>query len=304
MFVHIIKKSVLTIPTLWAVTTIVFFLIHFIPGDPVDIMLGENALSADREAMRISLDLDKPITIQYFLFIKKMLNGELKSFYSQKSVWSEIMERYPSTLLLTFTSIVFTILISIPIGVLAAIKRYTWVDNFSMFFTLIGISLPSFVLGPVLILFFSIQLNLLPVSGNETIWHFILPSLTLGFAFSAIISRMTRSAMLNVIHEDYVRTARAKGLEEKVVILKHALRNALIPVVTILGLQVGVLLAGTIITETIFAWPGIGTLTFEAIQTRNFPLVQGCILIISFTYVFVNLLTDILYVIINPRITY
>ncbi len=293
------------IPVIWGVSTLVFLFLYLIPGDPIEIMLGETAQAADKALLRHELGLDRPVHLRYLDFLGGLVRGDLgSSFYFKQKVLSTILERYPATLELALAAMVVAILIAVPLGIISAIKQYSLIDNTSMFLALVGVSMPNFWLGPLLILIFSLHLNLLPVSGREGLASLILPAITLGTALAAILSRMTRASMLEVIREEYITTARAKGLKEKVVILRHALRNALIPIITIIGLQSGALLSGAIITETIFSWPGIGRLLIQAIETRDYPLVQGCILVISFSYVLVNLLTDILYAYVDPRIRY
>lgn len=293
----------LMIPILLGVSTLVFFIIHLVPGDPVDILLGETALDVNKQVLRQALHLDKPIFVQYGYYVWNLIHGDLgTSLVTNKPVLPTILSRYPATLQLSLAAMIIAILIALPLGVLAAVKKYSIVDNVSMFVSLLGVSMPNFWLGPLLIIFFSIHLDWLPVSGRGTISHMILPSVTLGAALASILTRMTRSSLLEVITNDYVRTARAKGMRESRVIFKHALMNALIPIITVLGLQFGVLLAGSIITESIFSWPGIGREIVQALQRRDYPMVQGCVLFISFTYVVVNLLTDIMYSIIDPRI--
>ena len=293
----------LMIPILLGVSTLVFFIIHLVPGDPVDILLGETALDVNKQVLRQALHLDKPIFVQYGYYVWNLIHGDLgTSLVTNKPVLPTILSRYPATLQLSIAAMIIAMLIALPLGVLAAVKKYSIVDNVSMFVSLLGVSMPNFWLGPLLIIFFSIHLDWLPVSGRGTISHMILPSVTLGAALASILTRMTRSSLLEVITNDYVRTARAKGLRESRVIFKHALMNALIPIITVLGLQFGVLLAGSIITESIFSWPGIGREIVQALQRRDYPMVQGCVLFISFTYVVVNLLTDIMYSIIDPRI--
>jgi len=295
----------LLIPVIWGVSTLVFLFLYLIPGDPIEIMLGETAQAADKALLRHELGLDRPVHLRYLDFLGGLVRGDLgSSFYFKQKVLSTILERYPATLELALAAMVVAILIAVPLGIISAIKQYSLIDNTSMFLALVGVSMPNFWLGPLLILIFSLHLNLLPVSGREGLASLILPAITLGTALAAILSRMTRASMLEVIREEYITTARAKGLKEKVVILRHALRNALIPIITIIGLQSGALLSGAIITETIFSWPGIGRLLIQAIETRDYPLVQGCILVISFSYVLVNLLTDILYAYVDPRIRY
>ena len=300
---YIIKRCLQALPVLFGVSTLVFFLIHFIPGDPVDMMLGENALPANKEALREQLGLHLPLLSQYGEFLKGILQGDFGvSIYSKRSVFEVIFERAPATILLMLLSMSFAISFALPLGITAALKKGTWVDQLAMLVSLVGISIPTFWMGPLLILLFSIELGWFPVSERSGFSSYILPSFTLGLAMAAMIARMSRSSMLEVLKQDFVVTARAKGLLERTVILKHALKNALVPVITILGLQVGSLLSGSIITETIFDWPGIGSLIYQAIQTRDYPMVQGCVLVIATSYVVVNLLTDIAYAVANPRI--
>lgn len=290
---------------MFGVATLVFFLIHMIPGDPVEVMLGETAMPSAKEELRKALGLDKALAEQYLIFLKNALIGDLgRSLHTNKPVLSAVIERYPATLELTITALIISILISIPAGIISAVKKNSFIDRLSMLFALFGVSIPNFWLGPLLIMLFSVQLGLLPVTGRESIYHLILPALTLGMGMAAILSRMTRASMLEVLNKEYITAAKAKGLSNFIVIVKHGLRNALIPIVTVIGLQFGALLAGAVITETIFSWPGIGRLMIQAINTRDYPLVQGCILIIALSYVLINLLTDILYAYIDPRIRY
>ena len=302
---YIIKRLLLFFPVVFGVVTLVFFLIHLMPGDPVEVMLGETALSSEKEDLIKSLGLDKGIGEQYLIFLKNAGKGDLgKSVHTKRPVLETVIERYPATLELTIAALIIAILISIPAGIISAIKKDSFADRGFMLFALLGVSIPNFWLGPLLIILFSIQLGWLPVAGREGIYHLILPAITLGMGMSAILSRMTRASMLEVLNKEYIITARAKGLSSAVVIMKHAFRNALIPVVTVIGLQFGALLAGAVITETIFSWPGIGRLMIQGIYTRDYPIVQGCILIIALSYVLINLITDILYSYIDPRIKY
>ena len=302
---YILKRLILFFPVIFGVVTLVFFLIHLMPGDPVEVMLGETALSSEKEDLIKSLGLDKGIGEQYLIFLKNAGKGDLgKSVHTKRPVLETVIERYPATLELTIAALIIAILISIPAGIISAVKKDSFVDRGFMLFALLGVSIPNFWLGPLLIILFSIQLGWLPVAGRESIYHLILPAITLGMGMSAILSRMTRASMLEVLNKEYIITARAKGLSSAVVIMKHAFRNALIPVVTVIGLQFGALLAGAVITETIFSWPGIGRLMIQGIYTRDYPLVQGCILIIALSYVLINLITDILYSYIDPRIKY
>lgn len=302
---YLLHRLLLFFPSLLGVLTLVFFFIHFVPGDPVEVMLGETASASDKEALRRQLGLNEPVWTQYLGFLKGLAVGDLgRSLYHQEKVMDLVLARFPATLELTLAAMAVATLCALPLGVLAAWKRRTWVDRCALLLSLFGLAMPNFWLGPLLIIAFSIQLGLLPVSGRGGLSHLILPSLTLGTAMAALLTRMIRSSLLEVIHEDYIQSARAKGLSEITVWLKHALRNSLLPVTTILGLQFGSLLAGSVITETIFTWPGIGRLTIQAIQTRDYPLVQGCVLVIAVCYLVVNLFTDILYRVIDPRINY
>ena len=305
MWPFLIRRLVLTIPVVWIVVTMVFALIHLVPGDPVAQMLGEGASVTEVERIRHELGLDRPVLDQYFSYMAGLARGDLGvSFRNQEPVASSIARRYPATMQLAVAAIFFSFSIAIPFGIIAAVRRGRPADRSIGLFSLFGMSLPNFALGPLLILFFSIFLGWLPVSGRESFAHLILPAVTLGGAMAAITTRMVRSSMLEEIHQDYVRTARAKGLAERTIMFRHALRNGMIPILTVMGLQFGNLLAGAIITETIFAWPGLGRLTVQAINARDYPLVQGCILTIAVTYIVVNLLTDLFYSVVDPRIRY
>lgn len=305
MSAFLLRRLFLTLPVLFGVVTLVFSLIHLVPGDPVQIMLGEGAQAADVEQLRRKLGLDQPVLAQYVRYLQDLLRGELGvSFRFGEPVVRIIWSRYPATVQLAFLSLLAGLAIALPCGVLAAIRPRSWLDRLITSLTLLGISVPNFVSGPVAILVFSIVFGWLPVSGRLGASHYLLPTLTLGASLSAILTRMIRAGMIEELQEEYVKTARAKGLSESRVLLRHALRNSLIPVVTVIGLQFGTLLAGAIITETIFAWPGIGRLTVQAINSRDYPLVQGCILAIACTYVTVNLLTDLAYGFLDPRIRY
>ena len=305
MFAFILRRLLLTLPVVWIVVTLVFGLIHMVPGDPIAQMLGEGASVTEVERMRHELGLDRPVMEQYRTYMLGVLHGDLgTSFRNQEPVSQSVLSRYPATIELAIASTIFSLIFSIPLGVIGAIRRGRAEDRFISFATLLGVSLPNFALGPMLILLFSITLGLLPVSGRDGFAHLILPALTLGGGLAATTTRMVRGSMLEEIRQDYVRTARAKGLSERAVLFGHALRNGLIPVITVLGLQAGMLLAGAIITESIFSWPGLGRLTVQAINARDYPLVQGCILAIALTYIFINLATDLLYSAVDPRIRY
>ncbi len=301
----LIRRLLWSGPVLLGVLTLVFFLIHLIPGDPIDVMLGERAAEADRAALREALHLDDPILTQYGRFLAGVARGDLgRSLTSQRPVAGLILARYPATLQLAAAALLLSLSIALPLGILSAVRPRTAVDAGGLLFSLFGVSMPTFWLGPLLIILFSLKLDWLPVSGRHGIASLVLPALTLGLGMSAILVRMTRSSLLEIFPKEFVLTARAKGLPERRVILRHALRNALIPLLTIVGLQIGALLTGSIITETIFSWPGLGRLTIQAIQSRDYPLVQGCILAIALTYLLVNLLIDLLYAAVDPRVQY
>lgn len=303
MFQYIVKRLLTVIPVLLAVSTIVFFLIHAIPGDPVDLILGEQALAVDKTQLMQELHLDEPVSIQYVRFLKGLVTADWgTSIFDRQSVMSHLAEKWSATFVLAVCAMCVAIIIAIPIGVFAAIRKGTVWDQTAMLASLVGISVPVFWLGPVLILIFSVHLGILPISGRQSLASLILPSITLGAALAAMLSRLTRSSMIEEIRREYVVAARAKGLSEKKVLFKHALRNALNPVITIIGLQTGTLLAGTIITEKIFNWPGIGSLLLDSISRRDYPVVQGCILVIAFAYVIVNIITDCLYRVVDPRV--
>ncbi len=285
------------------VSTLVFLLIHLVPGDPVEAMLGERAQASDRAVLRAALGLDLPLWEQYRRYITGLLRLDLgRSFLDQRPVAAVLAERLPATIRLALAGLGIALVIALPLGVLAARYRGTPVDSAAMTLSLAGISIPNFWLGPLLILVFSLWLGWTPVSGDERPAAIILPAITLGTALAAILARMVRASMLEVLGEDYIRTARAKGLGESAVLWRHALRNAWLPVLTVIGLQLGGLLAGAVITETVFGWPGVGSLLVDAIKARDFPVVQGCVLLISICYVLVNAVTDLAYVWIDPRI--
>ena len=296
-------RLVYTIPVVWLVVSLVFLLIHLVPGDPIQQMLGEGARVADVAALRHSYGLDLPLGTQYVRYWRGVLHGDLgRSLRLNDSVTHLVLTRYPYTVSLTLAALVLALLLAIPAGVAASLYRNRWQDHLLGGVSLLGLSFPVFALGPLLILLVSIRLGWLPVSGAAGPEYLVLPAITMGSALAAILTRMVRTAMLEEMGQDYIRTARAKGLPERVVIYRHALRNALIPIITLVGLQFGALLAGAIVTEKIFSWPGIGQLTVSAISNRDYALVQGCILAIGLTYVLVNLLTDVAYVLVNPRI--
>jgi peptide/nickel transport system permease protein len=303
MLRYLIRRLLLTIPVLLGVATLVFALIHFIPGDPAQAMLGEGAAPEDVAQLRARLGLDRPLAVQYASFLQGLVRGDLGvSLRNNQPVTQQILERMPATAELAFASMTVAVLFAVPLGIIAAVWRGTGVDFGAMTLSLVGISVPNFWLGPLLAIVFSVELGWLPVGGRGTLAHLVLPAVTLGAALAAILARMTRTSLLEELREPYVLAARAKGVSRSRAVLHHAFRNSLIPIVTILGLQFGVVLTGAVITETIFAWPGIGRLLIQSISFRDYPLVQGCVLLIAVTYVGVNLLTDLTYGFLDPRI--
>ena len=288
---YLIQRVLYTLPVVWLVVSVVFLLIHIVPGDPIQQMLGEGAASVDIAATRHAYGLDVPLATQYMRYWRGVARGDLgRSLRFDQNVTPLILQRYPATLKLTVAALLFALMLSIPAGVRSARRRDRWDDRVLSFVSLLGLSFPNFAMGPILILFFAIFLGWLPVSGSGTWRHIILPAVTMGGALAAILTRMVRTAMLEELGQDYIRTARAKGLPERTVVYRHALLNALVPVLTVVGLQFGALLAGAIVTETIFSWPGIGRLTIQAIGNRDYYLVQGCVLAIGLTYIAVNFL--------------
>ena len=299
----LVRRALLTIPVLLGVATLVFSLIHLVPGDPAQAMLGDGASPQDIAELRTSLGLDRPLTAQYATFLRHAVMGDLgTSFRTGQPVTQMIAERVPATAELALAAMTVAILLALPLGIIAAVRKNTFVDHAAMTFSLAGISIPNFWLGPLLAIVFSVELGWLPVSGRGTVAHLVLPAVSLGLALSALLARMTRASLLEELGELYVRAARARGVSPSAAVLGHALRNSLIPLVTIVALQFGAVLTGAVITETIFAWPGIGRLLIQSIGFRDYPMVQGCILLIAVTYVSVNLLTDVLYGVLDPRI--
>jgi peptide/nickel transport system permease protein len=300
---YLVRRLLLTIPVLLGVATLVFALIHFIPGDPAQAMLGEGASPEDVAQLRARLGLDRPLLVQYGAFLKGLAQGDLGvSLRNDQPVTRQILQRMPATAELALAAMAVAVLIAVPLGIVAAVWRGTWIDHAAMTLSLVGISIPNFWLGPLLAIVFAVELGWLPVGGSGTLAHLVLPSVTLGAALAAILARMTRASLLEELREPYVLAARAKGVSRSRAVLHHAFRNSLIPIVTILGLQFGVVLTGAVITETIFAWPGIGRLLIQSIGFRDYPTVQGCVLLIAITYVGVNLLTDLTYGFLDPRI--
>ncbi len=285
------------------VSVLVFLLIHLVPGDPVEVMLGEGARPADRAELERALGLHQPLAMQLTDYFSGLVRGDLgESLHSRQAVAEVIAGRLPATVVLALAALAVALVLAVPLGLIAAVRPDSPWDSGAMTFSMVGVSIPNFVLGPLLILLFSVHLGWLPVSGWEGPASLVLPAVTLGTAMAAILSRMVRSALLDVLGEDYIRTARAKGLDELTIVVRHGLRNAALPVITVVGLQLGTLLGGAVITETVFAWPGIGQLTVEAIQRRDYPVLQGCILVISLAYVVINTLTDLAYGVLDPRV--
>lgn len=324
MVTYLIKRLFQMIPVVIGISVIVFFLLHMIPGDPAMVLLGQDASQSEIERLRNLMGLNEPLYVQLFTFLKNVATGDLgHSIFQNESVFSLIAKHLPATLELAVVAMLIALVIAIPLGILSAVKQFSWVDYISMFFAQLGVSIPVFWMGMLLIIGLSVNLNWFPSFGRgepltEALWTAVttgniydlvqsmrslfLPALTLGVMSAALITRMVRSTMLEVLKEDYVRTAEAKGVSGFMVIVKHAFRNALIPVITIVGLQFGNLLGGAIVTETVFAWPGIGRLVITAISQRDFPVVQGSVFIIAFLFALTNLIVDILYAVVNPKI--
>ncbi len=299
------RRLALTVPVLLGVATLVFSLIHLVPGDPVQAMLGEAAAEEDIAALRARLGLDRPLLEQYGTFLSGAVGGDLgTSLRTGEPVIDAIVGRLPATLELAIAAMLVAVGVSIPLGILAAVRRGTLVDHAATALALTGVSIPNFWLGPLLAIVFAVELGWLPVSGRGTLAHLVLPAITLGTALAAILARMTRAALIEELRKPYVQAARARGASRTRAVLCHALPNSLIPVVTLIGLQCGAVLSGAVITETIFAWPGIGRLLIQSIGFRDYPMVQGCILLIAVIYVGVNLAIDLVYGLLDPRIRY
>ena len=303
MLRYFVRRVLLAIPVLIGVATLVFSLIHLVPGDPAQAMLGDGAAPQDVAELRTSLGLDQPLLTQYVTFLRHAVTGDLgKSFRTGQPVTTMIVERIPATAELALAAMLVAIVIALPLGVVAAVWRGTAIDYGAMTFALLGVSIPNFWLGPLLAIVFAVEFGWLPVSGRGTLAHLVLPAISLGLALAAILARMTRASLLDELGELYVRAARARGVSNAASVTSHALRNSMIPLLTIIALQFGAVLTGAVITETIFAWPGIGRLLIQSIGFRDYPMVQGCILLIAVTYVTVNLVTDLMYGVLDPRI--
>lgn len=305
MLPNIVRRLLMLVPVLLGVSIVVFSIVHIIPGDPARIMAGVDASGEEIELIRRQLDLDKPVYFQYFLWMSKVLGGDFgRSIVTNQAVLPELIHRFSATLQLTIPAMIFAVLVGVTVGVVSATKPYSLFDHLSMVGALFGVSMPIFWMGLMFIFIFSVTLGLFPSSGRDGIEHIVLPALVLGLASTGIIARMTRSSMLEVLGQDYVRTARAKGATEEDVVYRHALKNAMIPIVTIVGLQFGYLLSGAVLTETVFNWPGIGRLMVDSIFNRDFPMIQGAVLLVASSFVFVNLLTDLLCAYLDPRVKF
>ena len=305
MLSYLIRRLLGMIPTLLIVTVIVFLFVHMLPGDPARLVAGPDADQATVELVRQDLGLDRPLPEQFVRYFSDLLHADLgKSIRTKRPVTQEIAERFMPTLWLTIWSMLWSVIIGMALGISSAVWRNKWPDRIGMTLAVSGISFPAFALGMMLMQIFSVKLGWLPTVGADSWKHFILPSITLGAAVAAVMARFTRASFVEVIQDDFVRTARAKGLSESVVIFKHTLRNALIPVVTMMGLQFGFLLGGSIVVETVFNWPGLGRLLVDAVNQRDYPVIQGLVLLFSFEFILINLLVDVLYGAINPSIRF
>jgi peptide/nickel transport system permease protein len=301
----ILKRLVGVVPVVFGVLLLTFLLVHLVPGDPVEVMLGESATSADRAQLRAELGLDRPLPTQFVDYLTKLAQGDFgHSIHSQTPISALLAQRIPATAQLALLSLSIALLSGLPLGIAAALGHRRWPDRLATLSALTISAMPHFWLGPLLMLVFALWLGWLPVSGMETSSAIVLPAITLACGLAAILTRMTRASLLEVLNEDFVRTARAKGLPERVVVLRHALKAALLPVVTVVGLQLGSLLAGAVITETVFGWEGVGRLLVESIEKRDYPVTQACVLVIALTYVLVNLLTDLAYARLDPRVRF
>ena len=305
MLTYLLRRILIAVPTLLGVVLLVFLMVRLAPGDPAILLAGEFATPETLEAIRTRYGLDRPLPEQFALYLGALLQGDLgESARSRRPVLEELKTYFPNTVVLATAAILVALATGIPLGILAALRQGSWLDLGVMVLALLGVSMPVFWFGLLAILIFSVELGWFPVAGKGTLAHLVLPAVTLGINATALLARMTRGTLVEVLSQDYIRTARAKGLAERVVIFKHALRNALIPVVTVAGLEFGSLLAGAVITETIFAWPGLGQLLVGSILSRDYPVVQGAVLLVAFTFTLVNLMVDLLYAWIDPRVCY
>ena len=332
MLAHIIRRILLLFPTLLGISIIIFLMMHITPGDPAELLLGERATEPALEALREHLGLNEPLYIQYGMFLKRLMKGDLgETIWTRQKVWVEVKQRFPATIELSIAAMLISSLLGVTLGIISATKQYSLFDYLSMLGALVGVSMPIFWLGLVLMLIFSLNLGWFPMSGRlgvgieldtitnfyildalltknwvalkDVLWHLTMPAFTLSTIPIAIVARMTRSSMLEVLRQDYIKTAKAKGLSPGIVIMKHALRNALIPVITVIGLMFGILMAGAILTETIFAWPGVGKWLYDAVLQRDYMVIQGGTLFVAAIFVIINLVVDILYAVINPKIS-
>jgi ABC-type dipeptide/oligopeptide/nickel transport system permease component len=305
LYQYVIRRLLLTIPVVIGVSIIVFGIIRLLPGDPAQALAGVQATPEYVEQVRERYGLDEPVHVQYWSFVTSLVQGDLgQSTFSKRPVTTELSERFPRTFLLASVALFIATVVGVSAGIISATRRNSIFDNVSMFIALVGVAAPVFWLALMLQLLFSVQLGWLPATGMGSVAHLVLPSITLGMASAALMARITRSSMLDVLRQDFITTARAKGLAERVVIYKHALKNALIPVVTVLGLQFGILLGGAVLTETVFAWPGVGRLLVDSILRRDYPVVQGTVMLLAFLFVIINLVVDIIYAFLDPRIHY
>jgi len=305
MLQYVIKRLLSTIPVLIGISLLLFFMLRMLPGDPAQVLAGQLASQEDVELIRHQLGLDRPVHVQYAFFLGRLARFDLgRSARTQNPVTEEIWARLPNTMLLAVVAITLACLFGIPAGIISAVRPYTWIDYLVTSTAIFGISMPVFWLGLMLVVVFAVWLHWLPAGGTGSWQHVILPSLTLAAFVVAFIARMTRSSMIEVLSQDYTTTARSKGLKEQVVVIKHALKNALIPIITVVGLQFGMLLGGAVLTETVFAWPGLGRLIVDSILARDYPVIQGAILVFGLLYILVNLVVDLLYAYVDPRIRY
>lgn len=303
MYRYVLKRLVLLIPVLLGVSFLVYFILDLAPGDAVDVLAPDDATQEDRERMREELGLNRPLIVRYLDYMSDLVRGDMgESYLSGQPVWDSFIEKAPNTLLLGFASLVVSVGLSLPLGIYSANRHGTWKDNLSMVLALLGLSMPNFWLGLLLMLLFSLRLGLLPSGGADGFASLILPAITIGTGMMATLTRTTRSSMLDVIRQDYLRTARAKGVSERVVIRKHALKNALIPIITIIGTQLGGILGGAVLTESVFSWPGVGRLIVDSLNSRDTPMVTGAIIMTTMFFSVVLLLVDLVYAFVDPRI--
>jgi ABC-type dipeptide/oligopeptide/nickel transport system permease component len=305
MLPYLIRRLILFVPTIWVALTLVFVIFRLVPGDPARLMAGDAATEEAIEALRVEMGLDRSIFAQYVSYVGDLLQGDLgRSRVYQQNALEPLMERLPNTLLLAAAAMGIALAVGVTAGVISALRPGSWLDHASMFTAVIGVSMPSFWLGLMLIILFSVRLEWLPVAGYNERLAIVLPALTLAANQMAVLARMTRSTMLGVMSQDYIRTARAKGLRERIVVVMHALRNAMIPTMTVAGMQLGYLLGGSLVVEAVFAWPGLGRLMMDSIQQRDYPLIQAIVLVFAVLMLAVNLLVDVLYVVVDPRVRY